>query len=79
MTLDKDIKPVFMDFRNPLLMEVMSKMVLRFPQLSISEMLPRIQDCWLEGAGGHYSSEFRTVVMASRNSRLESDANPLTA
>lgn len=72
MTLDKDIKPVFMDFRNPLLMEVMSKMILRFPRLSISEMLPRIQDCWLERAGAHYSSEFRTVVMASRDSRLES-------
>jgi hypothetical protein len=70
LNFHKDVKPMFMDFRNPLLIEVLSKMTSRFRRLSISEMLPRIEDCWLEGAnGGHYSCEFRTVVMATQESR----------
>jgi hypothetical protein len=61
---------MFMDFRNPLLIEVLSKLASRFRRISISEMLPRIEDCWLEGArGGRYSCEFRTVVMATQESR----------
>ncbi|HTF66874.1 MAG TPA: lantibiotic dehydratase [Edaphobacter sp.] len=71
MSLEKDVKPVYMDFRNPLLAEVASKMVGRFDGLLITEMLPTIGDCWLEGPGGHYSSEFRTVVMASQKTRSE--------
>jgi hypothetical protein len=68
LNLHKDIKPIFVDFRNPLLVDVLSKMTERFRRLSISEMLPRLEDCWLEGPGGHYSCEFRTVVKA--NARL---------
>jgi hypothetical protein len=71
LTLDKDIKPVFADFRSPLLMEMVGKMISRFEKLSITEMLPGIQDCWLEGSEGHYSSEFRTVVLAAGDSRQE--------
>jgi hypothetical protein len=78
MSLEKDVKPVYMDFRNPLLTEVASKMVGRFDRLLITEMLPTIGDCWLEGPGGHYSSEFRTVVMASQKTRSEeSDATQI--
>jgi Lantibiotic dehydratase, N terminus len=69
LTFDKDIKPVFADFRNPLLMEMVGKMIGRFERFSVTEMLPGIKDCWLEGSEGHYSTEFRTVVMASRDSR----------
>lgn len=69
LTLDKDIKPIFVDFRSPLLTEMLGKMIGRFDKLLVTEMLPGAEDCWLEAAGGHYSSEFRTVVMASKNSR----------
>jgi Lantibiotic dehydratase, N terminus len=69
LTFDKDIKPVFVDFRSPLLLEMASKMVNRFQKLSITEMLPATEACWLEGNDGHYSSEFRTVILASRDSR----------
>lgn len=70
LNFHKDVKPMFMDFRNPLLIEVLSKLTSRFRRISISEMLPRIEDCWLEGArGGRYSCEFRTVVMATQESR----------
>lgn len=69
LIFDKDIKPVFADFRNPMLMELIGKMIGRFQTLSISEMLPGIKDCWLEGSEGHYSCEFRTIVLASRDSR----------
>jgi hypothetical protein len=70
LNFHKDVKPMFMDFRNPLLIEVLSKMTSRFRRLAISEMLPRMEDCWLEGAaGGRYSCEFRAVVMATQESR----------
>jgi hypothetical protein len=38
-------------------------------------MLPRLEDCWLEGPDGNYSCEFRTVIMATRESRKA--GNPL--
>jgi hypothetical protein len=70
LNFHKDVKPMFMDFRNPFLVEVLSKIATRFRRLSVTEMLPRIEDCWLEGAnGGHYSCEFRAVVMATQESR----------
>ncbi len=70
LNFHKDAKPVFMDFRNPLLTEVLSKLTTRFRKLSIGEMLPRIEDCWLQAPdGNHYSCEFRTVVMATKESR----------
>jgi hypothetical protein len=73
LNFHKDVKPVFMDFRNPLMTEIMSKLTDRFRRLSISEMLPRLEDCWLEAPeGGHYSCEFRTVVMATKESRTAS-------
>jgi aryl carrier-like protein len=65
LTLDKDIKPVFMDFRNPLLVEMLGKMILRLKKLLFTEMLPKPDECWLKGSQGRHSSEFRTVIMAS--------------
>lgn len=70
LNFHKDVKPMFMDFRNPLLVEVLSKITTRFRRLSVTEMLPRMEDCWLEGpGGGHHSCEFRVVVMATQESR----------
>jgi Lantibiotic dehydratase, N terminus len=68
-TFEKDVKPVFVDFRSPLLVEMMAKMMTRFPKLSITEMLPTTDGCWLKGTAGRHSSEFRLVVKASRESR----------
>ena len=65
-TFNKDIKPVFVDFRSPMLVEMVSKMIGRFQKLSIVEMLPGTEGCWLRGDDGHHSSEFRTVILASR-------------
>jgi hypothetical protein len=70
LNFHKDVKPVFIDFRNPVLIEMLSKMTSRFRRLSVSEMLPALEDCWLKGPGGHYSCEFRTVVMATEESRI---------
>jgi hypothetical protein len=75
LNFHKDVKPVFIDFRNPVLIEMLSKMTSRFRRLSINEMLPALEDCWLEGPGGHYSCEFRTVVMASEESRIAARLN----
>jgi putative YhdH/YhfP family quinone oxidoreductase len=70
LNFHKDVKPMFMDFRNPLLVEVLSKITTRFRRLSVTEMLPRMEDCWLEApGGGHHSCEFRVVVMATQESR----------
>ena len=74
LNFHKDVKPMFMDFRNPLLVEVLSKITTRFRRLSVTEMLPRMEDCWLQApGGGHHSCEFRVVVMATQESR-EADA-----
>jgi hypothetical protein len=75
LNFHKDVKPMFMDFRNPLLIEVLSKMTSRFRRIAFSEMLPRLEHCWLEGPGGNYSCEFRTVIMATQESRKA--GNPL--
>jgi len=69
MSLEKDVKPIYHDFRNPLLAEIAGKTIPRFDSLLITEMLPDVGECWLKGPGGFYSSEFRTVVMASRSTR----------
>jgi hypothetical protein len=75
LNFHKDVKPVFMDFRNPVLIEVLNKLTSRFRKLSFSEMSPCMEDCWLEAPGrGHFSCEFRTVVMATQESRDEEKA-----
>jgi hypothetical protein len=55
-------KPTFVDLRNPLLVEQFADILLDHRQVRVHEMLPRLEDCWLADARGHYSSEFRLIT-----------------
>ncbi|HLJ27406.1 MAG TPA: hypothetical protein VKY85_11905 [Candidatus Angelobacter sp.] len=63
--LYKHEKPVFVDFRSPVLVEIFAKMIKNFRKFAVTEMLPRLEDCWLRDSQGHYCCEFRTVAIAT--------------
>ena len=64
-------KPVYVDFDSPVFVELMAKMVRRSAasrdgrdSLTISEMLPTIDQSWLPDAqGGRYTCELRVVAV----------------
>jgi Lantibiotic dehydratase, N terminus len=66
-----EVKPYFVDFESPLLINLMSKSVRRCVEskeqearVTISEMLPSVEQTWLpDGEGNVYSSELRLVVL----------------
>lgn len=64
-----EIKPVFVDFDSPVYIDNFAKITRRAAdtenaQMSVSEMLPAPDQCWLTDAEGrHYTSEFRFVAM----------------
>ncbi|HEY0763776.1 MAG TPA: lantibiotic dehydratase [Pyrinomonadaceae bacterium] len=74
-----EVKPFFVDFDSPVLINIFAKMVHRTltgkhsdplvslppnPKITISEMLPTPDKCWLpDAAGQHYTSELRMVVV----------------
>ncbi|MDQ2902514.1 MAG: lantibiotic dehydratase [Ktedonobacteraceae bacterium] len=56
-------KPVFMDFRNSLLIDwFMRKIATTEHPACISEFLPEATDLWLRDAGGRYCCEFRMTM-----------------
>lgn len=74
-----EVKPFFVDFDSPVLINIFAKMVHRTiagnnpdplvtlppnPKITVSEMLPTPDKCWLPDAEGqHYTSELRMVVV----------------
>ena len=55
----KDTKPFFVDFRSPLQLDVLASFIRKYRKLRVTEALPRLEDCWLGDAHGHYSFELR--------------------
>ena len=66
LTHHKDAKPIFVDFRSPLLLQGVVNLLRRYRQLRIVEALPRTEDCWLHDASGHYSCELRMLAIPDR-------------
>lgn len=61
-------KPWFVDFASPLYVEILAKLCRKAASLSISEMLPGIEECWLPDAGGLlYTSELRIAALDPRS------------
>jgi hypothetical protein len=74
-----EVKPFFIDFDSPILINIFAKMVHRTlagkspdplvslppnPKITVSEMLPTPDQCWLPDAEGQrYTSELRMVVV----------------
>lgn len=69
-----EVKPLYVDFENPVAVDILAKFV-RLAQehvsgtssLSVSEMLPTLDDVWLPDAeGNRYTSELRLVALDRR-------------
>ena len=57
-------KPIFVDFASPLLVEMFAKIVRKASTLTVTEMLPTAEQCWVpDHAGNTYSSELRLVAV----------------
>jgi Lantibiotic dehydratase, N terminus len=57
-------KPWFVDFASPIYLEILAKLCRKATSLSISEMLPSIEETWLPDAGGQrYAAELRIAAV----------------
>lgn len=62
-----ELKPFFVDFESPLAVEALCHAARRSTKVRITEMLPEVEQCWLEDeAGQKYTSELRFVVLDER-------------
>lgn len=57
-------KPVYIDFRNHFLIELLDHLARQNDELVITEMLPSSGGTWLPGPGGRYSAEYRATAIA---------------
>lgn len=59
-----EAKPCFLDLDSPLFVECFTKLVKKASKVSLSEMLPTPEQCWLvDGTGRRYTSELRLVAV----------------
>jgi hypothetical protein len=57
-------KPIFVDFDSPLYVELFCRLVRGGSRLTVSEMLPDVDDCWLQdGLGGTNTCELRVAAV----------------
>ena len=57
-------KPTYVDFDSPIILEILCNQIRKSERVTFSEMLPALDQCWLQDAEGQrYVSEFRTVVV----------------
>ncbi|WP_437624581.1 lantibiotic dehydratase [Sorangium sp. So ce1151] len=60
-------KPTYMDFASPTLIDELAKLARASESMTLSEMLPAHDQCWLVDAQGRrYTSELRTVLLDAR-------------
>jgi len=60
----EEIKPIFIDFASPLLVELLAKLLRQAAAVTVSEMLPDPEHVWLpDGAGHTYTSELRLTAV----------------
>jgi hypothetical protein len=57
-----DAKPIFVDLRSPLLVELLTSMARKYRDLRFVEMLPRTDESWLADQRGHYTCELRLLA-----------------
>ncbi|MES2743634.1 MAG: lantibiotic dehydratase [Pseudomonadota bacterium] len=57
---DSGRKPLYVDFCNPLALDLLASVAKTRPTLRFSEMRPAPDELWLSDTGGHYCSAFRT-------------------
>ncbi|MEO8698767.1 MAG: hypothetical protein ABI867_01955 [Kofleriaceae bacterium] len=60
---DTEAKPFFVDFESPILIDILARNLKRARRVTVSEMSPSLDECWLSDAqGNHYTSELRLVA-----------------
>lgn len=64
-------KPIYVDFANPLSLDLLANLCKTPQALRISEMRPAPDELWLRDARGRYCSEFRTSYVAKRPAQGE--------
>ena len=65
-TLHKASKPMFADFRSPLLLELVVEGWRKYGAFRFWELLPSTDDCWLADGAGHYTCELRLAMREVR-------------
>lgn len=59
-----EVKPFYVDFTSPALVEMFLKFIAKAPTLALSELLPAFGEHWLtDDAGHHYTSELRLAAV----------------
>lgn len=62
--IPEETKPHYLDFASPILVDLFLKQARRASRISVSEMLPGPEDCWLvDAAGARYTSELRVAAV----------------
>lgn len=60
----RERKPLYLDFESPILVEIFLQLARRDPELTITEMLPGPDDCWLpDAAGRRHACELRMAAL----------------
>ncbi len=60
----EEVKPVYVDFNAPILVEMLARLARQAPWLSFSEMLPTPEGLWLRDAqGARYVAELRCIAV----------------
>jgi hypothetical protein len=67
----KDTKPMMIDFRSPLLLELLAASVKRYRAVRFTEMLPSSEELFLRDGAGRYSFELRCLTVPARVVREE--------
>jgi hypothetical protein len=64
LKVPEETKPLFVDLESPTFVDLAAKMVRKASEISLSEMLPDLEELWLTDAHGrHYTSELRLVAV----------------
>ncbi len=60
----EETKPVFIDLQSPIYIELLARLCRQASKLTVSEMLPDLEDLWLtDGDGERYTAELRLVAV----------------
>lgn len=60
----EETKPLYVDLKTPVFVELAAKMMRKSKRVMVTEMLPEIDELWLSDcAGRHYTSELRIVAV----------------
>jgi hypothetical protein len=62
--LSDEPKPIYVDFANPLSLDLLANLCKKSQTMRFSEMRPSPDELWLRDSRGRYCSEFRTSVSA---------------